>query len=120
STVDHGDGLHQEETWPRCHRLDPARAGDRREQGPLRQAQIQGGVRMAVSQPAAAREPQVTPIAEAGVAAARPALPPGVGRAGSRIGFPLLSVGLVCAVWGLLWALGISRPPPPPPPPPFL
>ncbi len=39
------DGLHQEEARPRRHRLDAARAGHRREQGPLRQPQVQVGVR---------------------------------------------------------------------------
>ena len=38
------DGLHQEEARPRCHRLDAARTGHRREQGALRQAQVQVGV----------------------------------------------------------------------------
>ena len=75
---------------------------------------------MAVPQPAAAREPQIETIAAAGAAAARPALPAWVGRAASRIGFTLLSVGLFCAIWELLWALGISDPRLLPPPHVFL
>ena len=35
-------------------------------------------------------------------------LPAWVARAASRVGFTLLSVGLFCALWELLWALGIS------------
>src|ERR1700747_1442671 len=60
---------------------------------------------MAVPQPAAVPEMHVTAQAPA---APRPALPAWVGRAASRIGFTLLSVGLFCALWELLWALGIS------------
>src|ERR1700738_2379695 len=60
----------------------------------------------AVPQPAAARERQVETTGAP--APPRPTLPAWVGRAASRVGFTLLSVGLFCALWELLWALGIS------------
>src|ERR1700758_1331273 len=72
----------------------------------------------AVPQPAAARKthPETTETT-----AARPAaLPPWIGRAASRVGFTLLSVGLFCALWELLWALGVSDPRLLPPPHVFL
>src|SRR6516164_3602835 len=76
----------------------------------------------AVPQPAAAREQQTEAIgaARAAPAALRPAIPAWAGRAVSRAGFTLLSVGLFCALWELLWALGISDPRLLPPPHVFL
>src|SRR6516225_5342861 len=76
----------------------------------------------AVPQPAAAREQQTEAIgaARAALAALRPAIPAWAGRAVSRAGFTLLSVGLFCALWELLWALGISDPRLLPPPHIFL
>jgi len=50
----------------------------------------------------------------------RPVIPAWVTRAASRIGVTLLSVGLFCALWELLWALGISDPRLLPPPHVFL
>jgi len=77
---------------------------------------------MAVSQPTAAREQQTPALgaADDGPAPARLALPAWVGRAASRVAFTLLSVGLFCAIWELLWALGISDPRLLPPPHVFL
>jgi len=60
----------------------------------------------AVPQPAAAREHR--PEAIGAPTALRPAMPAWAGRVASRVGFTLLSVGLFCALWELLWALGIS------------
>jgi NitT/TauT family transport system permease protein len=64
----------------------------------------------AVPQPAATRDPKVQAIgAPAGAAvAARALVPEWLPRAASRIGMTLLSVGLFCGLWELLWALGIS------------
>jgi len=76
----------------------------------------------AVPQPAAAREEQTQAIgaAHAAPATLRPVMPAWAGRAASRLGFTLLSVGLFCALWELLWALGISDPRLLPPPHVFL
>src|ERR1700724_108408 len=60
----------------------------------------------AVPQPAAARDRHIETNGAA--SAPRPVLPAWVARAASRVGFTLLSVGLFCALWELLWALGIS------------
>src|ERR1700758_1548543 len=72
----------------------------------------------AVPQPAAARNPQVE--TNGALTTPRPVLPAWLGRAASRVGFTLLSVGLFCALWELLWALGISDPRLLPPPHVFL
>jgi len=60
----------------------------------------------AVPQPAAARDRHIE--TNGAPSAPRPVLPAWVARAASRVGFTLLSVGLFCALWELLWALGIS------------
>src|ERR1700724_1115087 len=60
----------------------------------------------AVPQPAAARDRHIETNGAA--SAPRPVLPAWVGPPPSRVGFTLLSVGLFCALWELLWALGIS------------
>ncbi|HXW23742.1 MAG TPA: hypothetical protein VEK73_03260, partial [Xanthobacteraceae bacterium] len=59
-------------------------------------------------QPAAARGADAHVAATHAAAVGRPALPAWVPRVASRVGFTLLSVGLFCALWELLWALGIS------------
>ncbi len=53
-------------------------------------------------------------------AGTRPALAPALSRVTSRIGLWLLSVGLFCAVWELLWAFDIADPKLLPPPHIFL
>jgi NitT/TauT family transport system permease protein len=55
-----------------------------------------------------------------GKLATRPLIPEWATRAASRIGLTLLSVGLFCGLWELLWALGISDPRLLPPPHVFL
>src|ERR1700730_9690887 len=72
---------------------------------------------MAVPQPAAVPE---THVAAEASAAPRGGPAPSGGRAASRVGFTLLSVGLFCGLWELLWALGISDPRLLPPPHVFL
>jgi len=64
----------------------------------------------AVPQPAGTRDPKLHAIgAPAGAAvAARAIVPAWVPRVASRVGMTLLSVGLFCGLWELLWALGIS------------
>jgi NitT/TauT family transport system permease protein len=64
----------------------------------------------AVPQPAATRDPKVqaTGAPAGAVVAARAIVPEWVPRAASRVGMTLLSVGLFCGLWELLWALGIS------------
>jgi NitT/TauT family transport system permease protein len=64
----------------------------------------------AVPQPAGTRDPETQVIgAPAGApVAARASVPEWMPRVASRIGYTLLSVGLFCALWELLWALGIS------------
>ena len=64
----------------------------------------------AVPQPAGTRDPKLHAIgAPAGASvAARAIVPAWLPRIASRIGMTLLSVGLFCGLWELLWALGIS------------
>jgi NitT/TauT family transport system permease protein len=64
----------------------------------------------AVPQPAATRDPdmQATGAPAGAPVAARAIVPAWLPRAASRIGMTLLSVGLFCGLWELLWALGIS------------
>jgi NitT/TauT family transport system permease protein len=64
----------------------------------------------AVPQPAARRDPdtEATGAPAGAAAAARAIVPEWLPRAASRIGMTLLSVGLFCGLWELLWALGIS------------
>jgi NitT/TauT family transport system permease protein len=53
-------------------------------------------------------------------AGVRAALPEGVARTLSRIGSAVLSVGLFCGIWELLWAFGLADPKLLPPPHIFL
>ena len=75
----------------------------------------------AVPQPAATRDPETEATgAGVGAPAARPVVPEWATRGVSRIAVTLLSVGLFCGLWELLWALGISDPRLLPPPHVFL
>jgi NitT/TauT family transport system permease protein len=75
----------------------------------------------AVPQPAATRDAETDVTGRDGAPLARrPAVPDWATRAASRIGMTLLSVGLFCGLWELLWALGISDPRLLPPPHVFL
>jgi NitT/TauT family transport system permease protein len=72
--------------------------------------------------PLPARDPEAATGGResAPVPAPRPMVPRWLPRAASRVGFTLLSVGLFCGLWELLWALGISDPRLLPPPHVFL
>jgi NitT/TauT family transport system permease protein len=74
----------------------------------------------AVPLPAATRDPDTATSASRGAPVPRATLPEWLPRAASRIGFTLLSVGLFCGLWELLWALGIADPRLLPPPHVFL
>jgi NitT/TauT family transport system permease protein len=62
----------------------------------------------AVPLPAATRDPDTATGAPRAAPAPRAIMPEWLPRAASRIGFTLLSVGLFCGLWELLWALGIA------------
>src|SRR5439155_15805224 len=69
---------------------------------------------------AGARDPVTEAAGGASSAAGRFVVPERVARAASRIGVTLLSVGLFCAIWELLWLTGVSDPKLLPPPHVFL